>query len=109
MTGQVHWLPFVILIVAISPVFVFWLYGRFASKRYVVEKTTVRCPAHDNQILDVTLVRDAKTGTAIGIRKCSAHNPDDTVRCDKSCLPRFVQLKPAAPGVPGSSTPRSAS
>ncbi len=96
MTGEVHWLPFVILLVAVSPAFVFWLYNRWANKRYIVEETTVRCRAHNNQLLNVTLVRDAKTGQPVGLRKCSAHHPDDIVRCDKGCLPQFVQLKFAA-------------
>lgn len=96
MTGQVHWLPFVILLIAIAPVFAFWLHGRRASKRYIVEDTTVRCRTHDNQLVNVTLVRDAATGEPIGVRKCSAHNPTDIVRCNKACLPQFVQIKPAA-------------
>lgn len=96
MTGEVHWLPFVILFIAISPVVVLWAYSRRISRRYVVEETTVRCRAHDNQLVHVTLVRDAATGEPIGIRKCSAHNPADEVRCDKACLPQFVHLKTAA-------------
>ena len=95
MTGEVHWLPFVILLVAVSPAFVFWLYNRWANKRYIVEETTVRCRAHDNQLLKVTLVRDRKTGDPVGVRRCSAFNPDDVVRCNKKCLPQFVHLKHA--------------
>ncbi len=96
MTGQVHWLPFVILLVAISPIIVLWLYGRRASKRYIVEETTVRCRAHGNQLVHVTLVRDAVTRQPIGIRRCSAFSPSDEVRCDKSCLPQFVHVQAAA-------------
>jgi hypothetical protein len=95
MTGQVHWLPFVILLVAISPVVVFWIYGRWAAKKYVIEEATVRCRAHDNQLLHVTLVRDRTTGQPVGVKNCSAFNPNDLVRCSKGCLPQFVQLKAA--------------
>ena len=93
MTGEVHWLPFVVLLVAATPVLAFWLYSRRASKNYVVEESTVRCSAHGNQLLHVTLVRDSAHGEPIGIRKCSAANPNDEVRCNKSCLPKFVHIK----------------
>jgi hypothetical protein len=96
MTGQVHWFPFVVLAIAITPVIAFWAYAALANRRYRIEKTTVRCRAHDNQLLHVTLVRDAKTGAPVGIRKCAAFEPGDVVRCDKTCLPQFVQIRHAA-------------
>ena len=96
MTGQVHWFPFVVLLIAISPVVVFFLYERWASRKYLVEQSTVRCRAHGNMLLNVTLVRDRKTGEPVGVRRCSAFNPDDIVRCNKKCLPQFVHLKTAA-------------
>ena len=95
MTGEVHWLPFVALIVAATPVLAYWLHARRANKNFVVEESTVRCAAHGNQLLNVTLVRDSAHGEPIGIRKCSAANPNDVVRCNKSCLPKFVQVNKA--------------
>ena len=81
--------PFVVLLLAVSPVLAFWLYGRYAAKRYSVEEATVRCRTHDNQLVHLLLVRDRKTGQPVGVRRCSAHaNPED-VRCDKRCLPMF--------------------
>ena len=97
MTGQVHWLPFVVLIVAVSPVLAFWLYGRYAAKRYSVEEATVRCRRHDNQLVHLLLVRDRKTSEPVGVRRCTAHaNPED-VRCDKHCLPMFVHEEKTGP------------
>jgi hypothetical protein len=96
MTGQAHWFPLIVLFVAISPVVVFFLYERWANKRYLVEEATVRCRAHDNALLKVTLVRDRKTGQPVGVRRCNAFHPDDIVRCNKKCLPQFVHLKTAA-------------
>ena len=98
MTGQVHWFPLLVLFLAISPVLAFWLYGRWAAKKYVIEETTVRCLAHDNQLMHVTLVRDRATGAPVGLRRCTAHNPVDVVRCNKACLPKFVHLHATAAG-----------
>ena len=95
MTGQVHWFPFVILLIAISPVIAFVLYERWAARKFQVEETTVRCRTHGNQLLHVTLVRDRKTGEPVGLRRCAAFSPDDIVRCNKECLPQFVRLKTA--------------
>jgi len=90
MTGQVHWLPFAILLVALSPVLALWVTGRLADRRYRVEQRKVRCRATDNKLVQCTVVRDAATSEPIGIRSCTAHpNPED-VRCGRPCLPLFA-------------------
>jgi hypothetical protein len=96
MSGQVHWLPFAILLVAIAPVLAFWVLGRKDSKHYLLEQHTVRCRGHHNQLVNVTLVRDAVTHDPIGIQQCSAYSPPDDLRCNKECLPQFVHIKTAA-------------
>ena len=93
MTGQVHWFPFVVLIVAVSPILAFWLYGRYQAKRYSVEEATVRCRAHDNQLVHLLLVRDRKTREPVGVRRCSAHSNVEDVRCSKHCLPMFEAVE----------------
>ena len=89
MTGQVHWLPLAILIVAAIPIVYLWFRSRREDRKYVVEHTHVRCRARDNQLVDCTVVRDARSGEPIGIQTCSAQ--PGGVRCDKACLPLFVR------------------
>lgn len=96
MTGEVHWFPFVVLIVAISPILAFWLHGRYAAKHYSVEEATVRCRVHDNQLVHLLLVRDRRTGAPVGVRRCSAHANPEEVRCNKRCLPMFEQVEKTA-------------
>jgi len=94
MTGQVHWFPFVVLAIAISPVIAFWAWDWYANRRFIVEDCSVRCRGKGNILVECKVVRDAKTGEPIGIRGCTANaNPDD-VRCNRACLPLLVH-KPA--------------
>jgi hypothetical protein len=90
MTGQVHWLSFIILIAAVTPVIVLYVTGRIADRRYREEQKHVRCRVHGNQVMECTLVSDAETNEPIGIKSCSANpNPED-VRCGRNCLPLFA-------------------
>jgi len=90
MNGQGHWLSIAVLLVAISPIVALWLTGWIADRKYRVEQRHVRCRVHGNEVVQCTVVRDAATSEAIGIRSCSAHaNPED-VRCDRNCLPVFA-------------------
>ena len=89
MIGQVHWLPFVILLVTLAPVLAFWVYGWREDRRYLVQQGSVRCRSKGNILAQCTVVRDAKSGQPIGIRRCSAcANPED-VRCERACLVLF--------------------
>ena len=90
MTGQSSWFPFVVLIVASSPVLVLWLSGWLADRRYLVEQRHVRCRLSGNQLVDLTVVREAQSGTAIGIRSCSAQPNPEFVRCGRPCLPMLA-------------------
>jgi hypothetical protein len=90
MTGQVHWLSFILLLVAISPVVALAVTGWLADRHYLVEQRRVRCRATGNKLVECTVVRDAESCEPIGIRSCSAHpNPED-VRCARTCLPLFA-------------------
>ena len=90
MTGQVHWLPFALLLVAITPVIALCVAGWIADRRYFVEQRRVRCRATGNKLVECTVVRDAETQEPIGIRACTANpNPED-VRCARTCLPVFA-------------------
>ena len=87
MTGQSHWFPLLVLIVASSPVFALWLSGWLADRRYLVESRHLRCRMSGNKLVDITLVREARSGAPIGIRSCSAQPDPDFVRCGRPCLP----------------------
>jgi hypothetical protein len=89
MTGQVHWLPFVILLIAALPIVYLWFRNRRDERKYIVEHHRVRCRARGSQLADCTLVRDANTGEPIGIQSCSAQ--PGGVRCERECLPLFVK------------------
>ena len=89
MTGQVHWLPFVILLVAALPIVYLWFRNRRNERKYTVKHRHVRCRARGNQLADCTLVCNANTGEPIGIRSCSAQ--PGVVRCERECLPLFVK------------------
>jgi len=88
MTGQSSWFTFAVLIVASSPVVALWLSGWLADRRYLVENRHVRCRLGGNKLVDLTIVREAQSGTAIGVRNCSAQ--PDPVRCARPCLPLFA-------------------
>lgn len=89
MTGQVHWFPFAIMLVAAMPLLAFWISGWRADRLYLVQQGSVRCRPRGNSLARCTVVRDAKSGQPIGIRRCSAcANPED-VRCDRACLSLF--------------------
>ncbi len=89
MTGQVHWLPFVILLVAITPVLAFWLSDKLRNRKYIVENCHVRCRQKGNMLVQCKVVRDAKSGEPIGIRGCTANADPEDVRCNRGCLPLF--------------------
>jgi|1185.fasta_scaffold669353_2 hypothetical protein len=87
MTGEIHWFPVVLLFtVAGVPLAYLWLTSRREDRKYTVEHGHVRCRDRGNDVVDVTLVRDATTGAPIGIRECS-----ENVQCNRTCLPLFVQ------------------
>ena len=90
MTGQSSWFTFAVLIVASSPVIALWLSGWLADRHYLAEHRHVRCRLAGNQLVDLTVIRDAQSGTAIGIRDCSAQPNPEVVRCDKPCLTAFA-------------------
>jgi hypothetical protein len=90
MAGQVHWLSFIILLVAVTPVIALYVTGRIADRRYRVEQRQVRCRATGNKLVECTVVRDAATSEPIGIRSCSAHPDPEDVRCGRDCLPLFA-------------------
>ena len=93
MTGQVHWLPFVILLIACLPVVYLWVRSRREEREYLVEHRHVRCRARENQLVDCRLIRDAKTGEPVGIQSCSAQ--PGGVHCERKCLQLFVKAKAA--------------
>jgi hypothetical protein len=94
MTGQVHWLPFALLLVAISPVVALWVTGWLADRHYFVEHRHVRCRAIGNKLVECTVVREAASCQPIGIRSCSAHPSPEDVRCARTCLPLFAHAAP---------------
>ena len=95
MTGQVHWFPFIVLAIAVTPVIAFGLYNWYANRRFIIENCSVRCRGKGNILVQCSVVRDAKTGEPIGIRGCTANaNPED-VRCNRDCLPLLAHHKAA--------------
>jgi len=89
MTGQSHWFPFIVMLVAVSPVIALWLSGWLADRRYRLEERQVRCRSIGNRLVECTVVREAASGQAIGIRRCSAQANPEIVRCERTCLPMF--------------------
>jgi hypothetical protein len=87
MTGQVHWITLMIVLVAISPVIAFWVFGRIADRKYRNEPSSVRCRTHGNKMVTCTVVRDAKTGEPVGIKSCSEFPDAPAVSCARECLP----------------------
>ena len=87
MTGQAHWVTLAILILAALPVVFLWARDRRASRKYIVEQRKVRCRARGNELVQCTLVRDAKTGEPIGVQSCTLQ--PGVVSCEKSCLALF--------------------
>lgn len=88
MTGEVHWLPLAVVFFGALLIAYLWIEDWRAERKYLVEHSHVRCRARGNQLVQCTLVRDAKTHEPIGIRGCSAQPVD--VRCGKTCLLLFA-------------------
>jgi hypothetical protein len=88
MTGEAHWLSFAVVLLATLPVVYLWIRSRREERKYIVEQGSVRCRARGNELVQCTVVRDAKTRQPIGIRTCSAAPGD--VCIDKTCLPLFT-------------------
>jgi hypothetical protein len=88
MTGQAHWLSFAVVLLAALPLVYVWIRSWREDRKVLVEHGSVRCRARGNQLAQVVVVRDAKTGRAIGIRDCSAVAGD--VCSNQTCLPLFA-------------------
>jgi hypothetical protein len=90
MTGQVHWLPLAVLLLAALPVVYLWFREWREERKLIVERRFVRCRDRGNRLAQCMLVSDAKSRTPIGIRSCSALSDPQEVRCGKTCLPLFA-------------------
>jgi hypothetical protein len=90
MNGEVHWLPLAMLLAAAFPVAYLFVRGHYQDRKYKVEQKSVRCRTRGNQLVQCTLVRDAKTGLPIGIRDCSAYAGAEGSHCERTCLPLFA-------------------
>jgi hypothetical protein len=90
MNGEVHLLPLAVLLAAALPVLYLFVRGLHEERKYKVEQKHVRCRTRGNQLVECTLVRDAKTGVPIGIRECSAHAGAEGSHCEMTCLPLFA-------------------
>ena len=91
MTGQVHWLPLAVLLATVLSMLYVFVRAKRQELKYAVEAAHVRCRDRGNQLAACTVVRDAKTGVAIGIRECSAHAGKEGGHCEKTCLPLFAR------------------
>ena len=99
MTGEVHWLPIAVILVAAIPIVYLFVRERREARKYQVEQERVRCRTRGNQLAECTLVRDAATGAPIGIRECTAWAGKEGAHCEQTCLPLF-QDAPASPPQP---------
>ena len=88
MTGQAHWLPLAVLLLAALPALYSGIRSWLEDRKYLVQRSAVRCRARGNQLAQCTVVRDLKTGQALGIRSCSAVHGDAC--CARTCLPLFA-------------------
>ena len=89
MTGEVHWLPLAVVMLAAALPAWLWIRDRREGRKYLVEHGCVRCREKDNSLVQCTVVRDPRTRKPIGIRTCTAHRNIEDVRCAKSCLKQF--------------------
>ena len=89
MTGQVHWLPLVVVLLAALPILYLAIRSWRDDGTVLVEQGSVRCRQHGNQLVHCTVVRDAATGQPLGIRTCSAVFGE--VSCNRACLPLFAR------------------
>jgi len=90
MIGDVHWLPFaVLLLFGVVPVAYLWLREWREERTVRVENRSVRCRVRGNRLAQCMLVLDAKSRQPIGIRSCSALAAPQDVRCGRTCLPLF--------------------
>jgi hypothetical protein len=90
MTGQVHWLPLAVVLLAAFSVAALWLREWREERKLRVEARFVRCRSRGNRLAQCVLVRDRKSGVPMGIRACSALPDPQDVRCGKTCLPLFA-------------------
>lgn len=99
MTGQVHWIAALpLLLGGLGLAWLLWRDAR-AGRDFRFERRHFLCPTQRRKV-DATLVRDASTGEVIGMRRCSGLADPETVTCGRSCVPGFgpraVRLQRAA-------------
>ena len=96
MTGQAHWITFIPLF--LGGLLIAWLVLREAraARRYWLERRRLNCPTLHRRVA-ATVVRDARSGEAIGVQSCSAFADPETVTCDKACV---ATLEPRLAGPP---------
>ena len=84
MTGQAHWLPFLIVLVAIAALGLALVRDRIAWKRIPGVKRRVTCPT-TGQRTNLILAQDTASGGFFGVRSCSRFSPEDAVHCAQEC------------------------
>jgi hypothetical protein len=96
MTGQAHWFTLIPLLV--GGLGISWLVLREAkeARRYVLEMRRFRCP-NLTGVVEATLVREALSRQAIGVRRCSAFADPEAVVCDRACVAGLQQGTGASP------------
>ncbi len=88
MTGQVHWIAALpLLLGALGLAWLFWSASR-AGRVFVLEERHFLC-APQHRKVDATLVRDARTDEVIGVRRCSGLPDPEAVTCGRRCVPGF--------------------
>ena len=96
MTGQAHWLPFVIVMVVLAGIALALLRDRIDWKRIPVVRRRATCPATGKEV-ELELAQDRATGRFLGVRSCSRLSPPDEVHCAQGCKDA---LQPPAPRRP---------
>jgi len=96
MNGEAHWITMVPVLLGGAGLAWLFIGDWMAERRYRTEKRKLSCPLESGEV-EVTLVRDADSGAAVGLRSCSAFLDPETVACDKPCVARIgkLHLKPA--------------
>jgi hypothetical protein len=95
MTGQAHWITFIPLILGGLGIAWILFWEAKAARAYSLERRRFRCPKGPVEV-DATLVREVRSGQAIGVRSCSAFANPEMVACDRACVAGF-KSRPAPP------------
>lgn len=106
MTGEAHWLTLALLGLGAIGILVLLYFASRLDWRFRLTRRKLECPVHHEQV-DITAIRDEKTGQLTSVQSCSHFIKPGEVTCAQGCL-RTANAPGSAGSSPASVDPKIA-